>query len=260
MQASRPLGLLMEVARDRLREDGVDASLQDAADALGRGRRRVAREVDSTNVQTDTVREALAHWRALGHPELEMRITADGFTVGARETGSTRVVVDVLHGELGGETTPVPSFLANPGRAVVGAALLGVHQAARDLAGLREDLDADVAMLVRIAWTGPLLTRRLTAEVVGAATPEGFHAEGEGSCTLADLEVLHGAELDPERVAGLGVPLAGPASGYRLFDVPNAAWVLLVVGGAAASGAWPRVQAAAPGLERAARAIERALV
>ncbi|MCA9573416.1 MAG: hypothetical protein KC656_36525, partial [Myxococcales bacterium] len=64
MQASRPLGLLMEVARDRLREDGVDASLQDAADALGRGRRRVAREVDSTNVQTDTVREALAHWRA----------------------------------------------------------------------------------------------------------------------------------------------------------------------------------------------------
>lgn len=254
MPSSHPLRLLMEVARDRLREAGMDASLPDAADALGRGRRRVAREVDATNVQTETLREALATWRAAGHPELAIQITADGFEVGPRELRSEHLVVDVHHGT-GDPAQPTPPLVLDPGRSLTGRALLAAHLLHRDLAALREDLGAMETLLVRVGWVGPLLTRHLVIEVVGRANEQGADGGDWVPCSLAELDVLHGPQL-PEP---LDIDLAQPAAGHRVLDASDGAWILLVGGVPDTTGAWPRIQAAVPSLERRASDLEAAL-
>lgn len=254
MSSSHPLRLLMEVARDHLRADGLDASLPDAADALGRGRRRVAREVEATNVQTDTLREALATWRAAGHTELVVKVTADGFEIGPRTWVAEHLLVDVHHGAVT-DGRPTPPLVLDPGRSLTGRALLAAHLLHRDLAALREDLGAVETLLVRVGWVGPLLTRHLVMEIVGRSTTDGADGGQWANCTVADLDQLHGAALEvvPD------VPVSEPVAGHRVLDAPDGAWLLFVGGLEDAPGCWPRIQAAVPALERRARDLEAAL-
>ncbi len=247
-----PLRSLMETARDLLQRQGRDASLTDAAEALGRGRRRVAREMDVQNVKTDTLREALAHWRRAGHPELEVRITADGFAVLPRESAPPRLRIDLIQGE-----PFAPSPVLDPERGQAGAALFALHHATGTLRQIRIDTAAETALLVRIAWSGPLLRPHLAADVVAQ---DGGAPVRSGPCgPIVDLEDLHGPDLAPERVTALRLGLALPVAGLRLHEDRRAVWWLFCAGYDRAPGVWPRIRVAGPSLAKLVRALETTL-
>jgi hypothetical protein len=265
--ASYPLRLLMLRAQEELQRDGHEASLQDAADALGRGRRRVTREYEATNVQTATLQEALATWRSQGREELEIVVRADGVEVHRRASNRPHVVVDVLSGS--GEAREgrrASHVLLHPDRSTVAASLLSARVLHEDLERLQVETNVQRVLLVRLGWSGPLLQRRLVAEVVLDAHASGLWSrmgeEGRPVDVVALERLLNGGAVDEQdSLALMGLQREAHAR-IQVFPVEtftHATWALILCAGLFEPGVLPRTRAALPGIRRGVADVEVAL-